>query len=95
MTGPVTLVPDPQGEPPKDQVKKEEVLLEEEQEQEQDQEEEQEQEEEEEEEAEDDSEGFDASRGLFNSKPVNPDGTIDDGITSGGDGLIGDLPQDN
>ena len=83
------MVDDPQGEPPKDEVKKEEVVQEEEEQEEQESEEE----EEEEEEAEDEGEGFDASRGLFNSGPVNPDATIDDGITSGGDGLIGDLPQ--
>ena len=82
------MIDDPQGEPPKDEVKKEEVVQEEE-----DQEEKESEEEEEEEEAEDEGEGFDASRGLFNSGPVNPDATIDDGITSGGDGLIGDLPK--
>ena len=74
------MVDDPKGGPSKDEVKKEDVLEEEE-------------EQEEEEEVEDEGEGFDATRGLFNSGPVKPDGTIDDGITSGGDGLTGDLPQ--
>jgi hypothetical protein len=49
----------------------------------------------EEEQEDEQSEGFDASSGSFNTGPVNLDSNIYDPVTSGGDGSLIPLPEDD